>query len=150
MIELLYDEKEKGCLADLSIPGTAVKLVCPVTTTLDSASGITIMSESVSAKIQAIVLDVQIVEPMTDDQCVKMADSNLVQVKAKVVPREDRFTDGVGTGGDGSGLVRCFVGQKEDEVISGSPLSRLWDLTSMTALANARASITSSCRVWNR
>ena len=31
--------------------------------------------------------------------------------KAEVVPRENSFTHNVGTGCDGSGLVRCFVGQ---------------------------------------
>ena len=52
------DEKEKCCLADLSVPGAAVKLVCPVTAILDSASGISTMSESVAAKLQAAIPDV--------------------------------------------------------------------------------------------
>ena len=34
------DEKEKCCLADLSVPGAAVKSVCPVTAVLGSGSGI--------------------------------------------------------------------------------------------------------------
>ena len=49
------DEKEKCCLADLSVSGAAVKSVCPVTAVLDSGSGISTMSESVAAKLQAAV-----------------------------------------------------------------------------------------------
>ena len=41
------------------------------------------MSESVAAKFQAAVSDVQIVGPMTNDQYVKMADCKLVLVKQK-------------------------------------------------------------------
>ena len=40
--------------------------------------------------------------------------------KADVVPRENSFTHDVGTGGDGSGLVRCFPG-KENVVMLESP-----------------------------
>ena len=74
------DEKEKDCLADLSVPGAAVKSVCPVTAILDSGSGISTKSESAAAKLQAAVPDVQIVGPMTDDQFLKMADGILVLV----------------------------------------------------------------------
>ena len=41
---MAVDEKEKCCLTNLSVDGAAVKSVCPVTATLDSGSGITIMS----------------------------------------------------------------------------------------------------------
>ena len=41
------DEKEKCCFDDLSVPGAAVKSVCPVTMILDSESGISTMPESV-------------------------------------------------------------------------------------------------------
>ena len=67
------DEKNKSCLADLSIPGAAVKLVCPLTAILDSGSGISTISESIVTELQAAVLDIQIVEPMTDHQYVKKA-----------------------------------------------------------------------------
>ena len=80
------DKKETCCLADLSVPGSAVETVCPVTVILDSGSGISTMSESVAAKLQASVPDVQIVGPMTDDQYVKMADDKLVLVKQKSCP----------------------------------------------------------------
>ena len=60
--------------------------MCPVTAVLDSRSGITTMSESVAAKLQAAVPNVQIVGPMIDDQHVKMADGKLVQVKQKSCP----------------------------------------------------------------
>ena len=55
---MAVDEKEKCCLADLSVLGAAVKLVCPVTAILDSASGISTMSESVAVKLQAAIPDV--------------------------------------------------------------------------------------------
>ena len=61
------DEKERCCLADLSFPRAAVESVCPVSAILDSRSGILTMSESVAAKLQAAVPDIQIVGPMTDD-----------------------------------------------------------------------------------
>ena len=77
------DEKEKFCLADLSVPRAAVKPVCPVTAILDSGSGILSTSESVAAKLQAAVPDVQTVGSMTDDQYVKMADDTLMLVKQK-------------------------------------------------------------------
>ena len=80
------DEKETCCLADLSVLGAAVKSVCPVAATLDSGSGISTMSESVAAKLQATVPDVQIVGPMTDDQYVKVSDGKLVLVKQKSCP----------------------------------------------------------------
>ena len=57
-----------------------------MTAVLDSGSGISTMSESVAAKLQAAVPDVQIVGPMTDDQHVKMADGELVLVKKKSCP----------------------------------------------------------------
>ena len=78
---MAVDEKEKCCLADLYVPGAAVKSVCPVTAILDSGSGISTMSESGAA-----VPDVQIVGPMTDDQYVKMADGKLLLVKQKPCP----------------------------------------------------------------
>ena len=80
------DEKEKLCLADLSVPGAAVKSVCPVAAILDSGSDISTMSESVAAKLQVAVPDAQIVGPMTDDQYVKMADGKLILVKEKSCP----------------------------------------------------------------
>ena len=83
---MAVDEKEKGSLANLSVPGTAVKSVCPVTAILDSGSGISTMSESVGAKLQPAVPDVQIVGPMTDDQYVKMANGKLVLVKQTSCP----------------------------------------------------------------
>ena len=67
------DENKKCCSADLSVSGALVKLVYPATAILDSGSDISTMSESVAAKLQAAVTDVQIVGPMTDDQYVKMA-----------------------------------------------------------------------------
>ena len=57
--------------------------VCPVTAILDSGSGISTISESVAAKLQAADLNVQIVGPMTDDQYVKMANGKLMLVKQK-------------------------------------------------------------------
>ena len=72
-------------LADLYIPGAAAKSVCAVTAILDSGSGISTMSESVAAKLQAAVPDVQNVGPMTYDQYVKMVDGKLV-VKQKSCP----------------------------------------------------------------
>ena len=83
---MAVDEKEKCCLADSFIPGAAVKSVCPVTAILDSGSGISTMSESVAAKLQAAVPDIQIVGPMTDDQYIKMAEGKLVLVKQKSCP----------------------------------------------------------------
>ena len=70
-------------MPDLSVPGAAVKSVCRVTPILESWSGISTMSESVAAKLQAAVPDVQIVGPMIDEQYVKMADGELVQVEQK-------------------------------------------------------------------
>ena len=77
------DEKEEFCLAGLSVPGAAVESVCPVTEILDLGSGISTISQSVAAKLQAAVTDVQIVGPMTNDQYLKMADGKLVVVKQK-------------------------------------------------------------------
>ena len=62
------DEKEKCCLTELSVPGATVKSVRRVTAILYSGSGISTMSKSVAAKLQAAVPDVQIVGLMTDDQ----------------------------------------------------------------------------------
>ena len=64
--DMADDEKEECCLADLSVPMAAVKSVCSVTAILDSRSDISTISESVAAKMQAAVSDVQIVGPMTD------------------------------------------------------------------------------------
>ena len=80
------DEKEKCCLADLFVPGASVESVCPATAVLDSRSGISTMSESMVAKMQGAVPDVQIVGPMTDDQYVKMADGKLVLVNQTSCP----------------------------------------------------------------
>ena len=52
------DEKEKCYLGDLSVPGGAVMSACPATAILNSGSGISTMSESVAAKLQAAVPDV--------------------------------------------------------------------------------------------
>ena len=75
------DKKEKCFLTNLSVPGAAVKLVCPVTVILDPEPGISTISESVASKRQAAVLDVQIMKPMTDGQYVKIVDGKLVLVK---------------------------------------------------------------------
>ena len=72
------DEKEKCCLAELSVPGAAVKSVWPVTAILNSGSSFSNMSESVAAKFQAAVPAVPIVGPMIDDQYIKMAGGKLV------------------------------------------------------------------------
>ena len=77
------DEKEKCCLADLSVSGAAVESVCPATAILDSGSGISTISESLAAKLHSAVPDVQIVGPMTEDHYVKMADGKSVLVKQK-------------------------------------------------------------------
>ena len=63
---MAVDEKEKS--------------VCPMTVILALGSGILTMSESVATKLQAAVPDVQIVEPVTDDQYLKIADGKLVPV----------------------------------------------------------------------
>ena len=68
------DEKGKWCLADLSVSGAAIESVCPVTAIFYLGSGILTVSESVAAKLQTALPDVQIVEPMTDDQYVNMVD----------------------------------------------------------------------------
>ena len=73
-------------MTDLSVPGTEVKSVCPVTPILDSGSDISTMSETVAAKLKATVPDVHIVRLKTDDQYVKMADGKLVLVKQKSCP----------------------------------------------------------------
>ena len=75
--------------------------MCPVAI-LDSGSGISTMSESVAAKLQAAVIDAPFVGPMTDDQYVKMADGKLVLVKQKSCPMTSAL---MGTSGDGSSLV---------------------------------------------
>ena len=79
-------EKEKCYLADLSIPDAAVKLVCPVTTILDSGSGISTMLEKLVAKLQAVGPAVQNVGPMTDDQYAKMTEGRLGLVKERLCP----------------------------------------------------------------
>ena len=71
-------DEEECYSADFSILGTVVKSVCPVTTMLNSGSGITTMSESMAAKLQVAVPDVEIVRPITDSQKVEMADDKLV------------------------------------------------------------------------
>ena len=58
----------------------------PGTANLDSGSGISTMPESVAAKLQAAVPDVQTVGVMSDDQYVNMANSKLVLVKHKSCP----------------------------------------------------------------
>ena len=58
---MAVDEIKKCCLADLSVSVAAVTSECPVSTILDSGSGITTISESVDAKLQTAVPDVQIV-----------------------------------------------------------------------------------------
>ena len=80
---VVVDEKEKRCLADLSVPRAALESVWPVTVILDVESGISTMSKSGTAKLQAVVPDVQIVGPMIDDQYVKMAAGKLVLLKQK-------------------------------------------------------------------
>ena len=77
------DEKDKCYLADLSVPGPAVKSLCTVTVILNSGSGISIMSESMAQKLQAAVPDVQIVGLMTNDQYMKITDGILVLVNQK-------------------------------------------------------------------
>ena len=67
---LAINDKAKCCLVDLYVPGAAVKSVCPVIAILDSGSGISTMSKSVAAKLQAAVPAVQIVGPITDDNYV--------------------------------------------------------------------------------
>ena len=59
---------------------------CALTVILDLGSGISTMSESVAAKLQAAVSDVQIVRSMADDQYVKIVDGKLVLVKQKSCP----------------------------------------------------------------
>ena len=80
------EENKRCCLADSSVRGAAVDSVCPVTAILDLGSGISTISESVAAKLQAAVPDVQIVGPMTNGQYVKMVDGKLVLVKQKSCP----------------------------------------------------------------
>ena len=70
-------------MADLSVPGAAVKSVCPMTAILDLGSGTSTVSKSIAAKLLATVPEVQIVGPVTDDQYVKMVDGKLVLVKQK-------------------------------------------------------------------
>ena len=79
-------EKMKCCLADLSVPEATIKSVCPVTTILDSGSGISTVSEGVAVKLQVTVPVVQIVGPMNDDQYMKMATGKLVLVEQKLCP----------------------------------------------------------------
>ena len=55
---MAVDKKEKCCSADMSVPGAAFKSACLVTAMLDSGSGISTMSESLAAKLQAAVPDV--------------------------------------------------------------------------------------------
>ena len=102
------DEKKKCYLADLTVPEAAVKSMCPVTAVLDSGSGISTMSESMAAKLQAAVADTQIVGPMTNDQYENMTDGKLVLVRKKLWSVKTAYHR---TWGCGSGLARYFVGQ---------------------------------------
>ena len=83
---MAVDEKEKCCLAILSVSGAAVKSMCRVTTILDSGSGISTMSESVPAKLLPAVPDIQIMATITNDQYVEMVDGKLVLVKQTSCP----------------------------------------------------------------
>ena len=74
---------------------------------LDSWSGISTMSESVTAKSQAAVHNVQIVGPVTDEQYVEMADGKLVQVEQKSCPVRTVLHTTWGP----VGLARYFAGQ---------------------------------------
>lgn len=51
--EVTVDEQERYCLVDLSVPGTQVMTVGPVTVTLDSGSAFTTMLASVAAKLRS-------------------------------------------------------------------------------------------------
>ena len=84
--DVTVEQKDKYCLADLSVPGVLDKSVCPVTAILNSGCGILTMPKSVSAKLRAAVPDVQIVGPMTDDQYLNMANGKLVLVEEKSCP----------------------------------------------------------------
>ena len=53
---------------------------------MDSRPGISTMSESMVVKLQAAVLNVQVMGSMVVDQYVKMADVKLVLVKQKSCP----------------------------------------------------------------
>ena len=117
---LAVNEKEKCYFADLSLPGAAVKSVCPLTVILDSGSGITTMSESLAAKLQAAVPEVQIVGPITDDQYVKMADGKLVKVKQKSCPVRTALLTMWGPVVIDPVSHAMFLG-KEDVMILGSP-----------------------------
>ena len=59
-------EKDNGCLADSSVSAATVESLCPMTAILDSGSGMSTMSETVAAILQAAVPDVQIVGPMVN------------------------------------------------------------------------------------
>ena len=116
---MAVDEKEKCCLADLSVPGAAVKSVCSATEILDSRSGISTLLESVAAKLHVTVPAVQIVGLMTDDQYVKMADGKLVLVNQKSCPVKTALQT---MWGPVMGPVSyAFLPGKEDVVILGSP-----------------------------
>ena len=136
-------------MADLSVPGAAAKSVCPGTTILDSGSGISTISESVAPKLQTAVPDVQIVGPMTDDQYVKMADGKLVLRKQKSYPVRTALHTMWGP------VVMdpvsyAVLPSKEDVVILRSPTLAALGINCTTALVNARASVISPSRVWNR
>ena len=123
--------------------------MCPVTAILDLRSGISTMSESVTAKLQATVPDVQIVRSMTDDQYVKMAHAKLVLVKHKSFPVRTAlhtmwgpvvmdpvsYTVFAGQGGRGD------LGEPDSR---GSGNYRVWQPWRM------HASVTSPSSVWNR
>ena len=116
----VVDEKEKCCLSDLSVPGAAVKAVCPVTAILYSESGISTTSESVDARLKAAVPDVQIVRLITDDQYVKMADGKLVVVNQKSCPVRRALHTMWGPGVMGKVSYAVLPG-KEDVMVLGSP-----------------------------
>ena len=117
---MAVDGKDKCCLADLSAPGAAVKSVCPVTAILDSGSGISTMSGSVAAKLQAAVPDVQIVGPMIDDQYVKMADGKLVLARQKSCPMRSALPT-MWEPVVMDPIWYAVLSSKEDVVILGSP-----------------------------
>ena len=80
---MAVDEKEKCCLADLSVPGAAIKSMCPVTALLESGLVSRTSWKVWQEKLQVTAPDVHIVGPMTDGRYVEMANDKLVVVKQK-------------------------------------------------------------------
>ena len=113
-------DKDKGCSAAMSVSEAAVKWVCPVTAIFDSGFCITTISDSVAAKLEAAVPEVQIVGPMTNGQYVNMANGKLVLVKQKSCPvRTALHTMWRPVVMDP--VSYSVLPGKEDVVISGSP-----------------------------